>query len=82
MNFVNMCSNGKLHAAKLWYSSKLAFECDKSFSDAITNLYQQNTWLTSGIIFVAIPYSTIYYLIYSRNSLLCVPVSKVFLDIL
>ena len=60
-------------------TENLAFECDKSFSVATTNLSQQNTCMTSGIVFVTIPYCTIYY---SRNPLLCVPIGKVFLDYL
>ena len=29
-------------------TEKLAFECDKSFSGAKANLYQENTCITSG----------------------------------
>ena len=42
----------------------LFLQCDKSFSGGTTNLHQQNPFLTSGIIFVTIPYCTIYYLLY------------------
>ena len=38
-------------------TEKLAFECDKNFSDA--NLRHQNPCVTSGIIFVTIPYCKI-----------------------
>ena len=44
-------------------TEKLAFDCDKSFSGAGTNLHQQNPCMTSGIIFVTIPYGTIYYIL-------------------
>ena len=47
-------------------TGKLAFERDKSFSGATTSLYQQNPCMTSGIIFVTIPYCTIYYLLYQE----------------
>ena len=42
----------------------LLLQCDKSFSGGTTDLHQQNPFLTSGIIFVTIPYCTIYYLLY------------------
>ena len=38
INFVNVCSNRKLYATKLWNSS---------YSGAKTNLYQQNTCMAS-----------------------------------
>ena len=60
-------------------NEKLPFKCDKSISAATTNLQQQNPCMTSGIIFVTIPYCTIYYLLY-RNSLLYEPNRKVSLD--
>ena len=41
-------------------TENLIFECDKSFSGAAANLHQQNPHMTSGIIFLTIPYSTIY----------------------
>ena len=47
-------------------TEKLAFECDKSFSAATTNLHQENLDMTSGIIFVTISYCTIYYLLYQE----------------
>ena len=61
---MNVCSNGKLNTTKLGTATeKLAFECNKSFSGATTNLRQQNNLcLTSGVIFVTIPYCTSYYL--------------------
>ena len=43
-------------------TEKMAFECNKSFSGAATNLRQQSPCVTSGIVFVTIPYCTIYYL--------------------
>ena len=45
---------------------KMAFECNKSFSGATTNLPQQNTCMTSGIIFATISYCTIYYLLHQE----------------
>ena len=45
-------------------TEKLAFECDKSFSGAKTNLLQQNPCMASGIIFATIPYCASYYLRY------------------
>ena len=33
-------------------NEKFAFECSKGFIGAETNLHQQNTFMTSGIIFV------------------------------
>ena len=38
---------------------------------ATTNLYQQNPCMTSGIIFVTIPYCNIYYLLYQEFLTLC-----------
>ena len=52
-------------------TEKLAFECDKSLSGAIINLNQQNPYVTSGIIFVTIPYCTIYYLLYQEFLTVC-----------
>ena len=45
-------------------AEKLEFEYDKSFCGATANLHQQNPDMSSGIIFVTIPYRTIYYLLY------------------
>ena len=47
-------------------TEKLAFECDKSFSNATKNLHQQNSDIANEIIFVTIPYCTIYYLLYQE----------------
>ena len=52
-------------------TEKFAFECHKCFSDATTNLHQQNPCMTSGIIFVTIPYCTIYYLLYQEFLTAC-----------
>ena len=52
-------------------TEKLAFQCDRSFSGATTNLHQENLDMTSGIIFVAIPYCTIYYLLYQEFLSVC-----------
>ena len=52
-------------------TEKWAFECDKSFSSAATNLHQQNPCMTSGVIFVTIPYCTIYYLPYQEFLTVC-----------
>ena len=42
INFVNVYSKGKLHATnRVIAAKKLAFECDKSISTAVTNLHQQ-----------------------------------------
>ena len=60
---------------------KLAFECDKIISGETTNLHQQNPCMRNGIIFVTVPYCTIYCLLI-RNSLLYVPIRKVLLDFL
>ena len=60
-------------------TEKLAFECDKSFSDATTNLHQQNPDIANGIIFVTIPYCTIYYLLYQEFLSVCA-YSKILLD--
>ena len=40
-------------------TEKLAFECDKSFSGAKTNLYQQNKCMTSGRQATLISYSLV-----------------------
>ena len=45
-------------------TKKLAFECEKSFSGATTNLHQESPDMKSGLTFVTIPYCTIYYLLY------------------
>ena len=50
-------------------TEKLAFEYDKS--GATINLHQQNPCMTSGIIFVTIPYYTIYYLLYQEFITIC-----------
>ena len=57
----------------------LFLQCDKSFSGGTTNLHQQNPFLTSGIIFVTIPYCTIYYLLYQEFLSVCA-YSKILLD--
>ena len=57
----------------------MAFECNKNFSGAATNLRQQNSFMTSGIIFIIIPYCIIYCI---RNFLLYVPIRKVLLNFL
>ena len=43
-------------------TEKLAFESDKNFSGATTNLHQQNPCMKRGIILVTILYCIIYYL--------------------
>ena len=53
-------------------TEKLAFECDTSFSGVTTNPHQQNPCMTSGIIFVTIPYCIIYYLLYQEFLAVCV----------
>ena len=52
-------------------TGKVAFECDKSFSGQTTNLHQQNSSMTRGIMFVNIPHYTIYYLIYQEFLTVC-----------
>ena len=52
-------------------TEKLVFECDKSFSGATTNLRRQNPCMTSGIIFLTIPYCAIYYLLYQGFLIAC-----------
>ena len=52
-------------------TEKLAFEYDKSFSGATTNLHQQNPCITSGIKLVASPYCTINYLLYQELLTIC-----------
>ena len=52
-------------------TEKLAFKCNKSFSGATTNLRQQNPCMTSGIIFLTIPYCAIYYLLYQVFLVVC-----------
>ena len=56
-------------------TEELAFECDKKFCGAATNLYQQNTCMTSGIIFVTILYSTMYLLFTIAGIPYCVRLS-------
>ena len=69
---MNVYSNGKLYATKyITEIEKLAFECDKNFSGATINLHQQNLCMTSGIIFLTIPYCTIYYLLYQEFFTVC-----------
>ena len=53
-------------------TEKLDFEYDKSLSGVTTNLHQQNPCMTSGIIFVTIPYCIIYYLLYQEFLTVCV----------
>ena len=50
-------------------TEKLAFECNKNFSGATTNLHQ--ICVASGIIFATIPYCTIYYLLYQEFLTVC-----------
>ena len=52
-------------------TEKLAFECDKSFSGATTDLRQQNPYMASGIIFVTIPYCIINYLLHQEFLTVC-----------
>ena len=52
-------------------TEKLEFECDKSFNGATANLHQQNPDMSNGIIFVTIPYCTIYYLLYQEFLSVC-----------
>ena len=52
-------------------NEKFAFECDKSFSSATTNLHQQNPCMTSGIKLAIIPYCTVYYLLYQEFLIVC-----------
>ena len=49
-----------------YLQKNLAFEHDKSIGAATANLHQQNPCMTSGIIFVATRYCTIYYLLYQE----------------
>ena len=73
INFLNVCSN--VNYTRQNYDTtieKLAFECDKNFSGATTNIHQQNPYMTSGIIFVTIPYCTIYYLLCQEFFTVCV----------
>ena len=53
-------------------TEKLAFECDKSFRGATTNLRQQNPCMTNGIIFLTIPYCIIHYLLCQEFFTVCV----------
>ena len=79
---MNEYSNSKLYRQNYSITNeKLAFESDKNFISATINLHQQNSYMTSGIIFLTIPYCTIYYLLY-QDSLLYVPIRKVLLDVL
>ena len=50
---------------------KLVFECVKCFSGAATNPHQQNLCMTIGILFVTIPFWTIYYLLYQEFFTVC-----------
>ena len=52
-------------------TEKVAFECDKSFRVATTNLHLQNPSMTSGIMFVTIPYCIIYYLLHQEFLVVC-----------
>ena len=70
INFVNMYSNGKLYARKLWHSyGKVGFWM--SIGAVTTNVHQQNPCMTSGIILVTNPYYTIYYLLYQELFTVC-----------
>ena len=54
-------------------TEKLAFEYDKSFSGAKTNLHKQNhPSMASRIKLATISYCTIYYLLYQEFLTLCV----------
>ena len=65
ISFINVCSNSKFYAIKLWLIYwKVGVECDKSISAATTNLHQENPCMKSVIILVTILYSTICYLLY------------------
>ena len=79
INFVNVCSIGKLYTTELWHSNwKL------SFCGATINLHQQNPCMKSGILFVTIPYCTnctIYYLLY-QEFFTYLPIRNVLLDFL
>ena len=57
-------------------NEKLPFICDKSIIASTTYLHQQNPCMTSGIIFVTIPYCTIYYLLLSGISYCMCPSVK------
>ena len=52
-------------------TQKLAFKCEKSFSGARSNFYQQNPCMTSGIMFITIPYYIICYLLYRKFLTVC-----------
>ena len=70
---MNVCYNGATTRQNYGTTTeKLAFEYDKSFSGATTNLHQQNPSMTSGIKLATIPYCTIYYLLYQEFPTLCV----------
>ena len=70
---MNVCYNGATTRQNYGTTTeKLAFEYDKSFTGATTNLHQQNPSMTSGIKLATIPYCTIYYLLYQEFLTLCV----------
>ena len=41
-------------------TQKLAFKCEKSFSGARLNFYQQNPCMTSGIMFITLLYHLLF----------------------
>lgn len=49
-----------------YLQKNLALERDKSTGAATTNLHQKNPCMTSGIVFVATLYCTIYHLLYQE----------------
>ena len=51
-------------------TEKLPFKYDKSGA-TINLLHQQNPYMTSGMIFVTVPYYTIYYLLYQEFLTIC-----------
>ena len=70
---MNVCYNGATTRQNYGTATeKLAFEYDKSFSGATTNLHQQNPSMASGIKLATISYCTIYYLLYQELLTLCI----------
>ena len=64
---MNVCCNGATTRKNYGAATeKLAFEYDKSFSSATTNLHQQNQNMANGIKLANISYCTIYYLLYQE----------------
>lgn len=88
INFMNVCSNSKLYAIKLWHSYwKMIFEYDTSINTATTNLIQQNLCMANGIILVSnIPYCVIYYSLYSCIHCIpycnCLSVNYIFINLI